>query len=214
MPESIPIVLIVEDDASFRRSIERLLRSAGLTVKAFGSAHEFLRNPRPDGPACLILDVGLPGLGGLDLQRKLAKISYHIPIIFMTGQGDIPMSVQAIKGGAVEFLTKPFHDQDLLNAIQDALLRDQAGRQKREHLAQLRQRYDSLTPREREVMACVIAGMLNKQIAADLGTAEKTIKFHRAHIMQKMIAPSLAELVRMGAILDIHIQPSHIGDGR
>ena len=197
------IVFVVDDDLSFRRSAERLIHLAGFKVQAFGSAREFLAAKRPDGPSCLVLDVRMPGLSGLDLQRELAKASIAIPIIFVTGHGDIPMSVQAIKAGAVEFFTKPFRDQKFLSAIDAALKCDRAARHERARLAEVRACYRSLTPREREVMAHVVAGMLNKQIATNLHTVEKTIKFHRAHIMEKMAAGSLAELVRMAADLGV-----------
>ena len=197
------IVFVVDDDPSFRRSTERLLRTAGFTIQSFASAQEFLHNPRPDVPACLVSDVRMPGLSGLDLQWELAKAGIMIPIIFVTGHGDIPTSVQAMKAGAVEFLTKPFRDQKFLSAIDEALKRDRAARHEQARLAEVRACYHSLTPREREVMAHIVSGMLNKQIAAKLNTAEKTIKFHRAHIMEKMQAGSVAELVRMAVDLGL-----------
>jgi len=201
--EADSIVFVVDDDPSFRRSAERLIRLAGFKVQAFGSAGEFLAAKRPDEPSCLVVDVRMPGLSGLDLQRELAKAGVVLPIIFVTGHGDIPMSVQAMKAGAVEFLTKPFRDKKLLDAIDEALKRDRAARKEQAKLAESRVCYESLTPRERQVMAHVTAGMLNKQIAAKLNTAEKTIKFHRAHIMEKMEAESLADLVRMAADLGV-----------
>lgn len=203
MADAAPIVFIVDDDASIRTSTERLVRSAGLQVQTFASAQEFLASVRPDGPACLVLDVRLPGQSGLDLQRELNRCGVQIPIIFMTGHGDIPMSVRAMKEGAVEFLTKPYRKADLLDAIRGAIERDRAARTQRLETGALRQRYEQLTPREREVMALVVAGLLNKQIAGELATAERTIKFHRAHIMEKMEADSLAELVRMAGQLGI-----------
>lgn len=203
MGEADSIVFVVDDDPSFRRSAERLIRLAGFKVQAFGSAGEFLAAKRPDEPSCLVVDVRMPGLSGLDLQRELAKAGVVLPIIFVTGHGDIPMSVQAMKAGAVEFLTKPFRDKKLLDAIDEALKRDRAARKEQAKLAESRVCYESLTPRERQVMAHVTAGMLNKQIAAKLNTAEKTIKFHRAHIMEKMEAESLADLVRMAADLGV-----------
>ena len=192
-----PIVYVVDDDPSFRRSTERLIRSAGHQVQSFGTAAEFLSANVAQTPGCVVLDVRLPGLSGLDLQRELTKTGNHLPIIFMTGHGDIPMSVRAMKAGAVEFLPKPFLDEDLLEALRQALERDHAAREQQARCAAIRERYESLTAREREVMALVVAGLLNKQIAGELGTVEKTIKFHRAHIMQKMGAESLAALVRM-----------------
>jgi FixJ family two-component response regulator len=198
-----PIVFVVDDDPSVRTSTERLVRSMGFMVQTFGAAKEFLASARPDGPACLVLDIRLPGLSGLDLQRELARSGVEIPIIFMTGHGDIPMTVRAMKAGAVEFLTKPLHRQALLDAIRTAIDRDRAARTERLEGRQLRQRYEQLTAREREVMALVVAGLLNKQIAGELATTERTIKFHRAHIMQKMEAESLAELVRMASQLGI-----------
>jgi len=203
MSEAQPIIFVVDDDLSMRTSTERLVRSAGFTVKTFGSAAEFLASPRPDGPACLVLDVRLPGQSGLDLQRELTASGVEIPIVFMTGHGDIPMSVRAMKAGAVEFLTKPYRKKALLDAIHASIERDRASRQERLEATALRGRYEQLTPREREVMALVVAGLLNKQIAGELATAERTIKFHRAHIMQKMEAESLADLVRMAGQLGI-----------
>lgn len=195
------IVFIVDDDPSFRRSTERLIRSSGYMVRTFATATEFLQNAHSGALSCLVLDVRLPGFSGLDLQRELAAGGWKIPIIFMTGHGDIPMSVQAMKAGAVEFLTKPFREKDLLDAIAQSLQRDHAARDELAKVTDLRGHYETLTPREREVMARVVAGLLNKQTAADLGTSEKTIKFHRAHMMQKMRAGSVAELVRMAARL-------------
>jgi FixJ family two-component response regulator len=201
--EAEPIVFVVDDDPSVRTSTERLVRSAGFKVKTFGSAREFLESFRPEGPACLVLDVRLPGQSGLDLQRELTGSGVQIPIIFMTGHGDIPMSVRAMKAGAVEFLTKPYRKNDLLEAIRASIERDRASRKERLEAGALRQRYEQLTPREREVMALVVAGLLNKQIAGELATSERTIKFHRAHIMQKMEAASLAELVQLAGQLGI-----------
>jgi FixJ family two-component response regulator len=197
------MVFVIEDDPSFRRSTEALIGSAGFNVQTFSSAEEFLCSRRPDVPACLVLDVRLPHLSGLDLQRELAKTSVEIPIIFITGHGDIPMTVQAMKGGATEFLTKPFREQDLLDAINKGINFDRAARLQRAKLGDLRRRYHSLTAREREVMAHVVTGMLNKQVAQELGTTEKTIKVHRGHIMQKMGVKSFADLVRAAEKLGI-----------
>ena len=191
------MVFVIDDDESIREALRSLIRSVGLNVKTFASAHEFLQTERPDVPACLILDVRMPGLSGLDLQRELAEANIHIPIIFITGHGDIPMSVRAMKAGAVEFLTKPFRDQDLLDAIQQALERDRLMRSQQADVVELRNRYQSLTPRETEVFALVVKGLLNKQIALQLGTSEITIKLHRRQVMEKMHAGSLADLVRM-----------------
>jgi len=201
--EAAPIVFVVDDDPSVRRSTERLVRSAVFEVKTFGSAAEFLESPQPEGPACLVLDVRMPGRSGLDLQRELTGSGIQIPIIFVTGHGDIPMTVRAMKAGALEFLTKPYRRNDLLQAIRAAIERDSGARKERLEAIELRRRYEQLTPRERDVMALVITGMLNKQIAGELATAERTIKFHRAHIMQKMRAESVAELVRMASQLGL-----------
>lgn len=191
------LVFVVDDDAPLRDSLADLLRSVGLRVETFASAQEFLQSKRPDVPSCLVLDVRLKGLSGLDLQKRLIEADIEIPIIFITGHGDIPMAVQAMKAGAVEFLRKPFRDQDLLDAVQQALERDRKAREQRAEIAELRSRFDSLTPREREVMALVAAGLLNKQVAGELGTSEASVKVHRQHVMEKIGADSLAELVRM-----------------
>jgi len=197
------IVFVIDDDASMRDAVSRLLNAVGLTVQTFASAREFLAGRLPDVPGCAVLDVRLPGLSGLDLQREMVERGIHIPVIFITGHGDIPMSVQAMKAGAVEFLTKPFRDQDLLDAVRSGIQLDRQGRKERAELAELRDGLRQLTPREREVMSLVVAGLLNKQIALRLGTSEKTIKIHRSHVMQKMRADSLADLVRMSQKLGI-----------
>ena len=197
MKDADGIVFVVDDDSSIREAIESLLSLEGLRVESFGTAQDFLRSERPDLPGCLVLDVELPGLSGLDLQRELTTRGITLPIIFVTGHGDIPMSVRAMKAGALEFLTKPFRDQDLLDAIQKALQRAPAMRQESADAAQLRQRVDALTPREQEVMNLVVAGLLNKQIAGELGISEVTVKLYRGNVMKKMEANSLAELVRM-----------------
>jgi FixJ family two-component response regulator len=198
-----PIVFVVDDDPGFREALGRLFRSVGLRVEVFGSAAELLQSKLPDVASCLVLDVRLPGLSGLDFQAELAKQNIDIPIIFMTGHGDIPMTVKAMKAGAIDFLAKPFRDQDLLDAVRVALERDQVRREQEQAISVVRARYESLSPREREIMGWVTAGLMNKQIAAETGLAEITVKIHRGHVMRKMAAKSLADLVRMAEILEI-----------
>ena len=209
MSETNPIVFVVDDDLSVRRSTERLMRSVGLDVQSFPSAREFLKIPRPERPACLVLDVRMPGLSGMDLQHELAQAGIRIPIIFITAHGDIPMSVRAMKSGAAEFLTKPFRSRTLLDAVRAAIEQDRSVRKSRSEIEELCGRYKQLTPREREVLPLVAAGLLNKQVASELATTERTIKFHRAHIMQKAHAESLADLVRMVEKLGIKAMTSH-----
>ena len=198
-----PVVFVVDDDRSVRDGLRRLITSVGLAAEVFPSAQAFLHARRPDAPGCLVLDVRLPGLSGLDLQRELVDSDAALPIIFLTGHADVPMSVRAMKAGAVEFLTKPFREQELLDAIRSAIDRDRAGRAERRELTELRSRYASLTPRERDVLGGIVAGLLNKQIAGELGTSEVTVKEQRGHLMQKMQAGSVAELVRFASRLGI-----------
>jgi RNA polymerase sigma factor (sigma-70 family) len=204
MSEPASIVFVVDDDPSVRRAIKRLVESVGMPVELFGSAADFMNSGHPDVPSCLVLDIRLPGMSGLDFQRELAKAQNDIPTIFITAHGDIPMTVRAMKAGAVEFLTKPFRDQDLLDAIQIALERDRARRQRQADIAILQERLESLTPREREVLPLVVSGLPNKQVAAEIGTTEATIKVHRSQLMKKMGADSLPELVRMAEKIGIH----------
>jgi FixJ family two-component response regulator len=198
-----PIAFVVDDDASMRRALTNLFQSVGLDVVAFGSAPEMLQSKLPDVASCLVLDIRLPGVSGLDFQTDLAKANIHIPIIFMTGHGDIPMTVRAMKGGAVDFLTKPFRDQDMLDAVVTAIERDRKRREVEKIAANLQALFETLTPREREVLALVASGLMNKQVAAEIGLAEITVKIHRGHIMKKMAARSLADLIRMAETLGI-----------
>jgi FixJ family two-component response regulator len=206
MKEPEPIAFVIDDDRMIREALQSLIRSVGLRVETFASAREFLSAKLPDAPSCLVLDVRMPDVSGLDLQRKLNEANIHIPLIFITGHGDIPMSVRAMKEGAQEFLTKPVRGQDLLDAIQKAVDRDRTLRKERAQMADVRARFDSLTPREKEVLELVVAGLLNKQIADKLGTSELTIKTHRAHVMEKTGADSLAHLVRMTEKLKASLQ--------
>jgi FixJ family two-component response regulator len=201
--ESQPVVFVIDDDASLREGLSSLFRSVGLQVKAFGSAHEFLQGKAPDGPSCLVLDVRLPGVSGLDFQSELARAKIHIPIVFMTGHGDIPMTVRAMKAGAVEFLPKPFRDQDMLDAVQAGLEQDRNRRRTASDTSKLTVCFDTLTPREQEIMGYVTAGLMNKQIAGELGVSEITVKVHRGNVMRKMNAKSLADLVRMADSLGV-----------
>ena len=210
MRDTNPSVLIIDDDPEFRDSVGRLLRTVGLDTQQFSSVAEFFNaDPHTDGPTCLVLDVRLPGLSGLELQRELAAANRQLPIVFITAHGDIPMTVRAMKGGAIEFLTKPFRDQDLLDAIETGLARDRARRESEEALAVLRERFDTLSSREREIMIQATAGRLNKQIAHDMGIAESTVKVHRTNLMRKMKARSLPELSRMADMLKLTPEKSH-----
>jgi FixJ family two-component response regulator len=209
MPDSKPTVLIIDDDPEFRDSVGRLLRSVGLNAQQFSSVADFLKADLADGPTCLVLDVRMPGRSGLELQRDLAAANRQLPIVFITAHGDIPMTVQAMKGGAIEFLTKPFRDQDLLDAVEAGLARDRVRRESDKALHALRERFEALSPREREIMVRVTAGRLNKQIAHDIGIAESTVKVHRTNLMRKMKARSLPELSRMADILQVRPQDSH-----
>jgi FixJ family two-component response regulator len=209
MSDTASVVFVVDDDPSVCRAIKRLVESVGLRVELFGSAQEFLRSERPDAASCLVLDIRLPGRSGLDFQRELAEAGIHIAIVFITGHGDIPMTVRAMKAGAVEFLTKPFRDQDLLDAIQQGLERDRTRRAQEAEVATLRERFESLTPREREVLPWVASGLPNKQIADAVGASEATIKVHRSQLMRKMGAPSLADLVRMTEKMGIAVPETH-----
>ena len=203
VPESEPTIFVIDDDEKLRNSLHRLLQSVGLGVQLFASVSEFLNAPRPNGPCCMVLDVRLPGRSGLDFQRELSAANIHLPIIFITGHGDIPMSVQAMKGGAVEFLSKPFRDQDLIDAIEIGLSRDRVRRENDKALGALKERFEALTSREREVMVHVVRGRLSKQIAADIGISEVTVKVHRSNMMRKMEAASLPELGRMADKLNL-----------
>ena len=208
--QPIPIIFIVDDDTSIRDALRNLFRSTGLRVETYDSAQAFLSSRKVDVPCCLVLDVRLPGLSGLDLQRRLQEVNINIPIVFITAHGDIPMSVRAMKAGAVEFLTKPFRDQELLDAVHQAIERDRAARRQQAEVAELAERYESLSLREREVMGRVLRGLLNKEIAGELGISDATVKLHRGKVMHKMQANSLAELVRMGeklAVLSSSTQP-------
>jgi FixJ family two-component response regulator len=204
LQESAPIIALVDDDPSVRRGLERLIRSMGWKAETFASAQEFLARVGVEAPSCVVLDLQLPGLTGLELQKQMAEVGLETPIVFLTGHGNIPATVQAMKAGAIEFLTKPVEEQELLKAIQEAIERDRRTRQQRADMSDLRDRYDSLTAREQEVMRQVVSGLLNKQIAAELKITEDTVKFHRGHIMRKMRADSLADLVRMSENLRIH----------
>jgi FixJ family two-component response regulator len=209
MTEPASIVFVVDDDPSVRRAIKRLVESVGLHVELFGSATEFINSSRPDVASCLVLDIRLPGISGLDFQRELVQAKNEIPMIFITAHGDIPMTVRAMKAGAVEFLTKPFRDQDLLDAIQVGLERDRLRRQRQAETAMLRERLESLTPREREILPLVVSGLLNKQVGAEIGATEATVKVHRSQLMRKMGASSLADLVRMSEKMGIAVPETH-----
>jgi FixJ family two-component response regulator len=203
MIDAAPMVFVIDDDSSVREALRKLIMSVGMRVETFGSAREFMLDKRPEGPACIVLDVRLPDVSGLEFQRVLAKAGVQIPIIFISGHADVPLTVRAMKEGAVEFLTKPFRGQELLDAIQDAIAKDREALGDRARMTKLRAHYDSLTQREKEVLELVVSGLLNKQIAAELGTSELTVKTHRAHVMKKMAAASLADLVRMSEKLGV-----------